>query len=288
MDNQSPASLESPSPEVPKPDTSEPPVFKPPEESKKATNKLIPLLIFFLLVALGVAGYFGWQNYQLKLEKEVVDIQPEPSPVVEVDESKVAWKVFTNPDLGFSFKYPSEWGDVVEEIKDAVKEGSGSSGKTYKLSFSNRNSEGGDLDNLVFGTGQSVDFSAARGGMDTDYKGDPGRPKGVTATIWARPTSCVIPISAFLYFGRIDFNLPGSEISGVRFLLPVISQAQIEVFDVEYDSKSTEEQKELCTIENVEKEANQYLVELETRQLDDLSKKQRDIFKEILNSSKIL
>jgi len=113
MENPPPAiPQQSPTIQPQKP-SQEPPVFKPSEESKKPKNKLIPLLVFLLIVALGVAGYFGWQNYQLKLEKEVVDIQPESSPVVEVDET-AEWEIYTNDKYNFQFKYPSD-ADIEEK-----------------------------------------------------------------------------------------------------------------------------------------------------------------------------
>jgi len=51
----------------PQKSTQETPVFKPPEEPKKPKNKLVPLLAFLLIATLGVAGYFGWENYKYKL-----------------------------------------------------------------------------------------------------------------------------------------------------------------------------------------------------------------------------
>ena len=111
MDNQSSAPLESPFPEASKSDTPEPPVFKPAEAPKKAKNKLIPLFVFLLLLALGTAGYFGWQNYQMKLEKKASDAQPMPSPVVKVDET-ADWKTHIKSG-GLLFKYPPEF--ILEE-----------------------------------------------------------------------------------------------------------------------------------------------------------------------------
>jgi hypothetical protein len=112
MFNQSPAPLEPPFPEASKLDTPEPPVFKPSEEPKKPRSKIVPVLVFLLLVALGVAGYFGWQNYQLKLKQEAVDVQPEPSPVAKVDETE-GWEIYTNTKYGYSLKYPPGF-EVVE------------------------------------------------------------------------------------------------------------------------------------------------------------------------------
>jgi len=84
----------------------EPPIFKPPDEPKPK-NKLIPLLVFLLLIALGMAGRFGWQNYQMRLEKEVVDVEPEASSVVEVDETE-GWKTYEGFKDKLTFKYPDQ------------------------------------------------------------------------------------------------------------------------------------------------------------------------------------
>jgi len=122
MENRSPAPLKSPFPEASKPDTPEPPVFKPSEEPKKPKNKLVSLLVFLLLVALGVIGYFGWQNYQLKLEKEVADVQPEPSPAVEID-GTADWETYEDKLLGFSFKYPIDvkLSDLIKSSEEKIQ-----------------------------------------------------------------------------------------------------------------------------------------------------------------------
>jgi len=107
MENPSPA-IPPTSPTIqPQKSPSDLPVIKPTEE-EKPKNKLVPFLVFLFIAALGVAGYFGWQNYQLKLEKEVVNVQPEPSLVVEIDET-ANWEAYSNKKYGFSFKYPNSW-----------------------------------------------------------------------------------------------------------------------------------------------------------------------------------
>lgn len=264
------------------------------------------VLIFVLLGLVVIAGsvFAGIQIGKNQISnQQPISIQPTATPTQTIVNPTIpkksnsaydvsldmnTWFTFTSSNLGFSFKYPSEWGEVKEEVKNAATEGTGDAGKTYSLTFSKINYEAPDLNNLAFGSGRSSDYSASRGGMDTDYYGDSKQPKGVKATVWARPTSCIIPISSHLYFGRIDFNLPGKEISGVRLLMPVVSQNQVKIFDVEYNSMTTKQQQKYCTEESVEKEANKYITELETKQLDDLSKKQLSVFKQILSSAKVL
>lgn len=207
---------------------------------------------------------------------------------VSVDTS--SWKTFSNSDLGFSFSYPSEWGEVKEEIGDVKTDRTGDAGKTYSLTFSNINYEyyDGILDNLVLGVGQSKDYTAGRGGMDTDFKGYSDKPKGVTSTVWARPENCIIPYSAHLYYGKIDFNLPGKEISGVRLLMPVVSQNQRKKLDEIYNNLPPEEKQKFCVWENIDKESLPFLQNLERRNLDKLSQQMIFVFKKILTSSKIL
>lgn len=69
---------------TPKP-PEEPPIFKPSEDKPK--DKLVSILVFLLILVSGVAGYFGFKYYQSQLTKEVVNAQPTPSPVAEVDEA---------------------------------------------------------------------------------------------------------------------------------------------------------------------------------------------------------
>lgn len=280
-----------------------------PEIAKKPKKRLAPTIFGLLLFLLISIGFFAYKNYLLR-KQVIVNTNPTsdqsgatptsqtPPPqataaeqinsTYDVSLDVSTWKSFTSPSLNFTFNYPSEWGEVKEEIEDAVQEGTGDSGKTYRLTFIGVDYENSGLDGLVFGSGRSADYSASRGGMDTDYAGIPSEPKGVKATVWARPTECIIPVSSHLYFGRIDFNLPGKEISGVRLLMPVISQDQVKVFDVEYEAKTEQEKEAFCLWENVEKEASQYISQLEAKQLDELSQKQLLVFKEILKSSKVL
>jgi len=77
--------MENPQPALPQSPIAKPPIFKPPEV-KESKNKLVLFLIFLLMAAIGMAGYFGLENYQLKLKQRATDVQSLPSPVVKVDE----------------------------------------------------------------------------------------------------------------------------------------------------------------------------------------------------------
>jgi len=63
-----------------------PPIFKPPEV-KESKNKSVVFLILLLIAAIGIAGYFGLENYQLRLKQQATDVQPLPSPVIKIDET---------------------------------------------------------------------------------------------------------------------------------------------------------------------------------------------------------
>jgi len=146
MDNPPPAiPPQSPTIQPQKP-SQEPPVIKPTEEKPK--NKLVPLLVFLLLVALGVAGYFGWQNYQLKLKQEVADVQPEPSPEVEVDET-AEWEIYKNTKHGYEIKYPSDF----EIVKGPVSETELST--LDNISFSGKQKPQDSNSGVVFGLNAS-------------------------------------------------------------------------------------------------------------------------------------
>lgn len=83
-----------------------------------------PILILFLIVAfiaIGVVGYFGYENYILKNQKTVIPPPPEPpikptdipGPTADYEQSttsnKLDVKTFTNDKFKFAFDYPSMW-----------------------------------------------------------------------------------------------------------------------------------------------------------------------------------
>ena len=118
--------------------------------------------------------------------------------------------------------------------------------------------------------------------MDTDYQGVPSKPKQVKGTIYARPSTCFIPFSAHLYYGWIDFNLPQSEISGVRLIMPILSKNDITKFDSTFSSKSEEEKKNCADL--VEKTPESFMQEANGK-IDQESEKNISIFNQILKSS---
>jgi len=70
-----------------------------------------PMLLWFLiLVLVGVAFYFGYQNLQLR--QMISQNQPPPvstrTPTTTPDPT-ANWKTYTNSEIGFSLNYPKEW-----------------------------------------------------------------------------------------------------------------------------------------------------------------------------------
>jgi hypothetical protein len=84
------------------------PVAPPPTPSitpAKPKNRLfISLVIFVILLSLGAAGFFAYQNYQLT--HQPMPIQPPPSPIPDPTAN---WKTYTNTQSEFSFQYPNDW-----------------------------------------------------------------------------------------------------------------------------------------------------------------------------------
>jgi len=255
-------------------------------ENKKVNWKYISIVILFAALAGGLS-FIYLDNFPVFSEIPLVmkRIEPtEPTEPTEIDPT--GWKVFTNNELGFSFKYPAKWGGVEEEIWDADM-----SGKGYSLRFANIDYGEFGSKNRVYATGRSNDFGAGRGRIDEDYMGDISEPKQVVSTIHTRPSSCVVMISVRIFFGRIDFNLPGKEISGVRLFIPILSEKDIikisEKVDKEYLSLSSEERKRMCANDDFIEEAIGYLKRIKDEELDSISQERIEIFKEILNSSKV-
>jgi len=141
------------------------------------------------------------------------------------------WKTYTSK-LGFSFEYPSEWGDVKEEIIDYGNDpNKGESGKSYGLSFSVKSNVG--FQRVAYGAGRSFDYAAARGAIFTDYKGDSQKPASITSEITVGLTyRCYqYPVQYYPYRGVVRFNLPGREISGVMLIVPILSPTDMEKYD---------------------------------------------------------
>lgn len=96
---------------------------------RQLQSGLAGLLLVLLIGALGLAGYFGFQYYQLKLKQQATDVQVLPSPLSEVEEEvdelvdqvkpedeTADWLKFESQTHHFSIKHPKDVS--VEETTD--------------------------------------------------------------------------------------------------------------------------------------------------------------------------
>ena len=79
----------------------------------KNSKGLTTILILILLLALGAAGFFAYQNYQLKPPiPQYIQTTPTPTPnptALQVPDGNLAnWEPYTDPEGRFSFKYPPD------------------------------------------------------------------------------------------------------------------------------------------------------------------------------------
>jgi len=78
------------------------------------TNKkwLLPSLIALIIVAFSIAGYFAYQNFQLKKEQPNIG-QTSPTPTADTPspttDKTASWKTLTSGQFGFTLKYPNDW-----------------------------------------------------------------------------------------------------------------------------------------------------------------------------------
>jgi hypothetical protein len=263
----------------------------------KIPNKpwVFPLVIS-LSLAIGVIGAFTYlylgkhqaSNETIEIDIAKPEVPTESSSTTKPTPKKASEssKTFTSA-LGFSFSYPSAWGEASEQITDLGNDESrGVSGKTYLLAFSNaRKPE--FVGKIAVGYGNSSDFTAARGGTEADFLGYKDKPKGITTLVWTDHIACSWPMSATIYSGKIEFNLPGKEISGVRLIMPLLSETDQEIMhtkNIEMDEPAMEA---YCLDDNINRDATDYLKELKSEKLDEVSKQQAVIFEQIMESAKV-
>lgn len=261
-------------------------------ENKKVNWKYI--LIVILLATL--AGGFALTCYDRFPTFPEIPLVIKPQPK--------GWEVFTNEELGFSFKYPAAWGEVKEKFRP------GDTGEKYVLYFSNTG-VGSGYGNYPYAMGMSEDFVSGMGTWHGEYKGEPNISDAVINTrLWTE--GCVIP-----NYVNIDFNLPGKRIGGVRLFVPILSENDIKKFNAKCPCVPREERQEerqgICIYEDERTclatyvdtlelfyemlknrytgpsiATEEYLKELKKESLDSISQEKIKIFQEILNSSKIL
>lgn len=97
------------------PITSTPPIATYLTPQPSSTSKPPWMLISLIFILLGVASYFGYQNYQL--HQQLVVKQPTPTATTIVDNNPTPtsdptsnWQTYNNTKAGYSLKYPvSGW-----------------------------------------------------------------------------------------------------------------------------------------------------------------------------------
>lgn len=264
---------------------------------KKSTRYITAIAIMglLLMVSLGITGYLAYQNHLLR--KQFSPKLPSPPATTYLTPTKnpepiavsatatdsaeqivpSEWKTFTSK-LGFSFDYPTEWGEASEEIED-YGHNSDPSGTSYFLGFSNNQ--------FVYAQGFSADYSSGSEGSDGFYQGDPKKPKQVIAVVHAETENpdcqgSVIGTNARLYGGWISFNLPSQKIGGVRLIVNTLSKKDIEIWGRKYleEVSSTECYQEIP--------ADNFLRLSKNKQLDQESLRNIAIFERIWKSSKVL
>lgn len=125
MDTPADSSLIIP-PSEPSPPTVPPPPTIQPEPKQKGHLNLLTVLLFLILIALCITGYFAYQNMQIYLALVTVKPTPTPiplstptptslplpttlpSPTITIN-PKTGWHVYTNTQMGLSFEYPSDY-----------------------------------------------------------------------------------------------------------------------------------------------------------------------------------
>lgn len=101
------------------PITPVPPIDTYPTPQPAPTSKTPWILISLIVILLGVASYFGYQNYQLKQQlniqqpkenkqsqSEDTNNKPQPTPQASI-ESKAGWKPYSAN--GYSLMLPEDW-----------------------------------------------------------------------------------------------------------------------------------------------------------------------------------
>ena len=97
-------------------------------QGKKSNKWLIIGIVIFALVAIGTAGIFAYQNYQLKKQVKKPSPGPEviptktlqPMPTIPTDPTS-KWKIYENTKYNFSLKYPGEFWIHPDQSEDIEK-----------------------------------------------------------------------------------------------------------------------------------------------------------------------
>lgn len=79
------------------------------------------ILVIIVVAALGFAGWTWWQSQQAEQDLRNTTEKPEKTTQQSEQPSKSIpgdWVEYSNETVGFSFHYPSEWGEPTVEVND--------------------------------------------------------------------------------------------------------------------------------------------------------------------------
>jgi len=109
--------------QVQQPNIPTPPVHK---SRSFLTSKLflitLVMVVLFTTIYIGIYLYLNFQLDQISRSNQTtISTKPTPTPLpIGADERKEGdpaanWKTYTDQELGISFRYPTEWGDIKKE-----------------------------------------------------------------------------------------------------------------------------------------------------------------------------
>lgn len=114
---------------APEPQSTLVPSTPPPPAMQSIPVKKTPYLVIVLVITLvGIVGYFGVQNYQLKQQfasqptPSQAAIVSSPSPAVDPTEN---WKVYGNGNYSYNLKYPNTWETIPAIVSGSKTEAIG-------------------------------------------------------------------------------------------------------------------------------------------------------------------
>lgn len=84
-------------------------------KDKKTNNLLVILLFIFFLGASGLAGFFAYQNFQLKKEQPKSTPTPAAGFPSSTNDPTANWETYSNTSAGFIIKYPIGWRKIETE-----------------------------------------------------------------------------------------------------------------------------------------------------------------------------
>ncbi|MDO8335607.1 MAG: PsbP-related protein, partial [Candidatus Saccharibacteria bacterium] len=108
-----------------------PPLATYPMSQPALTSKTPWILISLIVTLLGVASYFGYQNFQLK--QQLAPQLPTPTPAVissptRENDATVDWQTYIAKDNSFTLKYPDGW----------YQYNNGGTGDSFSVAFSSK------------------------------------------------------------------------------------------------------------------------------------------------------